>query len=267
MIRQRVAYSLVVACALAATSCATAPPVDRAAQAREAQIREAQKRESEMREAQAREAQRLAEIERERAAAEERRQREPQTGKVTVPEPVAAQPLAAIEEKPVEPAAPAVAPAPAATPAPPAAPAEKPRLASAIDYGSLALQLSRDLRALRAEVETLQTLHTPRGWVLSVDAAELFPAGEAGITPEAARKLDPLARVLAHYAARGIVIDRLEGEDNVAESLAASRAEALRTGLEAHGIPAERIAARTTGERLEFLVPNDEQAFNAAAGR
>jgi outer membrane protein OmpA-like peptidoglycan-associated protein len=261
MIPKRALYLLLAACLLGAASCTTAPQVDRAAQAREAQLREAQKREAEMREAQAREAQRLAEMERERLAAEERRQREPQTGKVTVPEPIAAQPLAAIEEKPVLPATPAAVPAPAE------APAEKPRLASAIDHSTLALQLSRDLRALRAEVETLQTLHTPRGWVLSVDAAELFPAGEAGLMPEATRKLDPLARVLAHYAARGIVIDRLEGQVEMTDSLAESRAQALRNGLEAHGIPGERIAARTTGERLEFLVPNDEQAFNAAAGR
>jgi outer membrane protein OmpA-like peptidoglycan-associated protein len=217
---------------------------------------------------QEREARLRAEREREeaeRALAELRRkeaeERQPQAGKVELPPTIAAQPLEPQAE--AEPS-PQVAQPPAQVPQPPAeaaaaAPAEKPVIAAVKPRAQFnafsALQLSEDLRKLRAETD-MQSLYNERGWVLSLGAESLFEPGAAQLKPDAGQTLDRLADVLRHYAARGIVLDGPNTD----------RAQALKGALTARGIPDEGIAANGTGERIDFLVPH-AHALSSGAGR
>jgi outer membrane protein OmpA-like peptidoglycan-associated protein len=90
----------------------------------------------------------------------------------------------------------------------------------------------------------VQTLYDERGWVVSLGAETLFDPGEAHLKSDTQPALDKLARLLRHYAARGIL---MEGPD-------AARAQAVKHALAERGIPAQAIASSGTGERIEFLV-------------
>jgi outer membrane protein OmpA-like peptidoglycan-associated protein len=170
-----------------------------------------------------------------RAQAEVRRKeaeaRVPQTAKVKLPASIAARPL---EPKPELEPAPAEVPQIAAV---------QPRAVERINPAAYAWQLSDDLRQLRAQTE-VQTLYDERGWVVSLGAETLFDPGEAHLKSDAQPALDKLARLLRHYAARGIL---MEGPD-------AARAQAVKHALAERGIPAQAIASSGTGERMEFLV-------------
>jgi outer membrane protein OmpA-like peptidoglycan-associated protein len=217
---------------------------------------------------QEREARLRAERERaqaERALAEFKRreaeERAPRPGRINLPPTIAARPLEP-EPRPEPLAAETKAPSPSTQPVPAAAPAETPQIAAIqpkpvqrIDPAAFAWQLSDDLRRLHSEAD-VQTLYIERGWVVSLGAEALFEPGEASLRTDVGKTLDRLARVLRHYAARGIV---MEGPD-------AARAQAVKRALTARGIPEDGIAANGTGERIEFLIPH-AQAFSAGAGR
>jgi outer membrane protein OmpA-like peptidoglycan-associated protein len=123
-----------------------------------------------------------------------------------------------------------------------------------VDPTAFAWQLSTDLRALQSH-PGVETFYSDRGWVVSVPAEALFEPGESSIKPGEQDTLDSLARVLRHYAARGIVMDGPQAE----------RAQALRRALAERGIPEQAITANGVGERVELLVPLSH--LSAGAGR
>lgn len=190
------------------------------------------------------EALRLAELEREateRKLAELRRkqaeERKPYAGRITIQPDVAARPLDPRTPEPV---------------AKPSKPVEMPQIAAVqpnpvqqrVNPASFAWQLSDDLRQLHTQMD-VQTLYNEKGWVVSLGAEAFFEPGEAQLKTDAEPALDKLARLLRHYAARGIL---MEGPD-------AERAQAVKRALTARGIPEHAIAANGTGERIEFVVP------------
>jgi outer membrane protein OmpA-like peptidoglycan-associated protein len=267
-------YALALAATLLLAACAPAPvrPPPAVLPQADAQALAAVKQ---------REALREAELERERAELRRREAeaRQPRTGAVRLAPSIAAQPLEPVAAPVVEPAAapvvePAAAPAvePAGAPAvePPQEPLEpgKPEVAKVQPAKTDPLkseparleparidpwQLSNDLRRLHTRVE-VQTFYNERGWVVSLAAESLFEPGEANIREGGQDTLDRLARVLRHYAARGIVMDGPELE----------RAQAIRRALSERGIPEQAITANGVGERVEFLVPH--AGLNAGAG-
>lgn len=193
--------------------------------------------------AQEQEALRLAELERaaaERELAERRRkeaeERKPYAGRITIQPDIAARPL---EPKPE----PQPTEKPTEEKAEPAVVQPRP-VPQRVNPASFAWQLSDDLRQLHAQTD-VQTLYNEKGWVVSLGAETLFAPGETQLKTDAEPALDKLARLLRHYAARGILMD---GPD-------AERAQAVKRALTARGIPEEAIAANGTGERIEFLVP------------
>jgi len=221
------------------------------------------------------EAQRQA-LERERLAREqaelrrkEAEARQPVPGTISTRPSIAAHalepiPAPSVEERPAPAAEPAPAPATQPLPAPkptPAPKAEPSKLVKAapksdpakVDYATMAWQLSTDLRSLQS-VPDVETFYNDRGWVVSVPAEALFDRGGTSIKAGEGATLDSLARVLRHYAARGIVMDGPEAE----------RAQAIRRALSERGIPEQAITANGVGERVEFVVPF--AGLNAGAG-
>jgi outer membrane protein OmpA-like peptidoglycan-associated protein len=167
----------------------------------------------------------LAELKRKQAAA-----RAPRAEKVHLPPSIEAQPLE-----------PKAAPQPASIEK---IPEVQPKPVQRVNPSAFAWQLSDDLRQLHAQTD-VQTLYNEKGWVVSLGAEAFFAPGEAELRTDAEPALDKLARLLRHYAARGIL---MEGPD-------AARAQAVKRALTARGIPAKAIAANGTGERIEFVVP------------
>ena len=230
--------------ALSLAACAPAPV--RPPQPSQAEL------EARARLAQEEEARRLAELEREaaeRKLAELRRkqaeERKPYAGRITIMPDIPAQALDPVPAQPVAEPTPAPAPqlekAPAAVakaaPRPPVEPAK-------VEYATMAWQLSNDLRSLHSHPD-VQTFYSERGWVVSLPSEALFEPGDDSIKAGEQKMLDRLARVLRHYAARGIVMDGPEVQ----------RAQAIRRALSERGIPEQAITANGVGERVEFLVP------------
>ena len=252
-------YALSVAAALLLAACVPAPvrplqsqPMPNAPTADIARELEAQRQAME-RERAARE---QAELKRKQAEA-----RQPVAGKISTRPSIAAQalestPAPTLEERP----APAAEPAPERALHPVPAPKSEPsRLAKAappakVDYATMAWQLSTDLRSLQS-VPDVETFYSDRGWVVSLPSEALFDPGATSIKAGEHEMLDSLARVLRHYAARGIVMEGPERE----------RAQAIRRALSERGIPEQAITANGVGERVEFLVPLPH--LDAGAGR
>ena len=243
---------LAVAPALLLAACAAAPVRPQPQAQVQAQVHQ-DTREAAL--AGEREARRRVEMDRQ---AEARRSvaQGPVAGSISSAPHIAARPLEPTPEKASEPAIKASEPAPKAF--------ERPKLSDASpkiaaeparqDPAVLAWQLSDDLRRLHARAD-VQTFYSERGWVVSLPAEALFEPGDAGIRPGAEHTLDSLARVLRHYAARGIVMEGPYPE----------RAQIVRRALTERGVPGERITADGTGERIEFLVPHAH--LNAGTGR
>jgi outer membrane protein OmpA-like peptidoglycan-associated protein len=114
--------------------------------------------------------------------------------------------------------------------------------------------LRDQLAGTRDELEQQRTKvqDEPRGVVITLSGAVLFASGKSDLLSTARRKLDDVANALKDVAPdQQIVVEGYtdsQGADDSNQRLSEARAQAVRSYLVGHGVPAERITAVGKGE-------------------
>lgn len=135
--------------------------------------------------------------------------------------------------------------------------------------------------AMRAEMEAMNARQTDRGMVLTLGDV-LFETGKADLKAGAVADLDELAKFMAKYPDRSVVIEGHTdsvGSNDFNLGLSQRRAESVRSYLMRQGVDASRVTTQGMGEsvpvasndtaggrqqnrRVEIIVNNPAQASN-----
>jgi outer membrane protein OmpA-like peptidoglycan-associated protein len=126
------------------------------------------------------------------------------------------------------------------------------------EHGELEGERQRRLDAERRASEAMAQLASiaavkqePRGTVITLSGAVIFPSGKAELLPAAEQKLDQVATALKQsdphtkFRVEGYTDSR--GSAALNQDLSTRRAAAVRDYLVSHGIPADRISSQGLG--------------------
>jgi outer membrane protein OmpA-like peptidoglycan-associated protein len=117
----------------------------------------------------------------------------------------------------------------------------------------------RQAERARTELRQMEALKEEQGRLVINLSGVLFETGGAQLSPLAQNRLETVARALAAYPDRPIIVEGhtdAQGSDEANRSLSQQRADAVRQYLEQHGVAPEQIRSIGKGES-EPVASND----------
>jgi outer membrane protein OmpA-like peptidoglycan-associated protein len=101
-----------------------------------------------------------------------------------------------------------------------------------------------------SKIQGLQTKEDQRGLVLTLSGSVLFASGKSTLLPPAQKSLADVAKALKEEKRTITIVGHTDavGDEQKNEVLSQKRADAVRTYLTTHGVPAEQIQSEGVGE-------------------